>query len=88
MIICVGIFRVPYVVLYLGAGGVSGPAAAQWQAALKSYLVQSGGETDMSKLGGVKKPEGIPKGQKLKAFLQQHPDVFTLDGNSVALKKK
>ncbi|KAL3154496.1 hypothetical protein ABBQ32_013958 [Trebouxia sp. C0010 RCD-2024] len=68
--------------------GVSGPAAAQWQTALKSYLVQSGGQTDMSKLGGVKKPEGIPKGQKLKAFLQQHPDVFTLDGNSVALKEK
>lgn len=67
--------------------GVSGPAAAQWQSALKAYLVQSGGETDMSKLGSVKKPEGLPKGQKLKAFLQQHSDVFALDGNTVTLKK-
>ena len=66
---------------------MSGPAAAQWQSALKAYLVQSGGETDMSKLGSVKKPEGVPKGQKLKAFLQQHPDVFAVDGNSVTLKK-
>ena len=66
--------------------GVSGPAAAQWQSALKAYLVQSGGETDMSKLGSVRKPEGIPKGQRLKAFLQQHPDVFAVDGNSVTLK--
>lgn len=67
--------------------GVTGPAAVQWQAALRSYLVQSGGETDLSKLGGVKKPEGIPKGQRLKAFLQQHPNVFAIDGNAVTLQK-
>ena len=41
----------------------------------------------MSKLGSVRKPEGIPKGQRLKAFLQQHPDVFAVDGNAVTLKK-
>lgn len=67
--------------------GAYGAAGKQWQSALKAFLHSCGGETDMSKLGGVKKPEGIPKGQKLKAFLQQHPNDFTIDGNTVTLKK-
>ncbi len=67
--------------------GVTGPAAAQWISALKAYLTQSGGETEMSKLGGVKKPEGVAKGQKLKAFILQNPKTFALEGNTVTLKK-
>ena len=65
--------------------GVTGPAATQYVAALKQYLTQSGGETDMSKLGGVKKPEGLAKSQKLKAFLLQHPQSFAVEGNTVSL---
>lgn len=41
----------------------------------------------MSKLGSVKKPEGIAKNTKLKAFLLQHAKVFAVDGNTVKLKK-
>ena len=67
--------------------GLTGPAAAQWLSALKAYLTQDGGETDMSKLGGVKKPEGVAKGQRLKAFILQHPKTFAIDGNSVKLLK-
>ena len=66
---------------------MTGPLAAQWLSALKTHLTQSGGETDLSKLGGVKKPEGVPKGQKLKAFLLQHPKTFSVDGNTVKMKK-
>ena len=67
---------------------MTGPAADQWQSGLKAFLIQSGGQTDMSKLGGgVTKPEGVSKGQKLKAFLQQYPAVFAIEGNTVVLKK-
>ncbi len=67
--------------------GLTGPLAAQWLSALKTHLTQSGGETDLSKLGSVKKPEGVAKGQRLKAFLLQHPKTFAVDGNTVTLKK-
>ena len=64
------------------------PAANQWKSAIKAFLVQRGGQTDLTKLGGgVKKPEEVSKGQKLKAFLQQYPAVFAIDGNTVLLKK-
>ncbi|KAA6421854.1 MAG: hypothetical protein FRX49_08173 [Trebouxia sp. A1-2] len=33
--------------------GLTGPLAAQWLSALKTHLTQSGGETDLSKLGSV-----------------------------------
>jgi len=67
--------------------GLTGPVAAQGLSALKTHLTQSGGETDLSKLGSVKKPEGVTKGQKLKAFLLQHPKTFAVDGNTVKLEK-
>ena len=67
--------------------GLTGPAAAQWLSALKQFLKESGGQTELTKLGGVKKPEGVMKGQKLKAFLLQHPKHFTVDGNTVSAKK-
>ena len=34
----------------------------------------------------VKRPEGLST--KFKAFLLQHPDTFTLNGEQVGLKKK
>ncbi len=67
--------------------GLTGPLAAQWLSVLKTHLTQSGGETDLSKLGSVKKPEGVAKNQRLKAFLLQHPKTFAVDGNTVTLKK-
>ncbi len=67
--------------------GLTGPLAAQWLSALKTHLTQSGGETDLSKLGSVKKPEGVAKNQRLKAFLLQHPKTFAVNGNTVTLKK-
>lgn len=56
----------------------SGAPEAQWEKELKAFLKQSGGEAQLSVLGSVKKPEGIAKTTKLKAFLQAHPKSFAV----------
>ena len=61
----------------------AGPAHLQYEQDLRAYLKQSGGEAQLSLLGSVKKPD---KSTKLKAFLQAHPNSFTVQGDKVSLK--
>ena len=65
----------------------AGAPEAQWEKELKAFLQQGGGEAQMSVLGSVKKPEGIAKTTRLKAFLQARPKSFVVSGdNKVSLK--
>eukprot|EP00891_Asterochloris_glomerata_P004127 jgi/Astpho2/4127/Aster-01271 len=65
------------------AQGSGGGGAAQWEASLKQFLKNNGGSSKLSVLGtNCKRPDSVPKTQKLKSFLQSHPDAFEIDADA------
>ena len=63
--------------------------AAQWEASLKQFLKSNGGSSKLSVLGtNCKRPDSVPKTQKLKSFLQSHGDAFEIDADAGTVRLK
>ena len=63
--------------------------AAQWEASLKQFLKSNGGSSKLSVLGtNCKRPDSVPKTQKLKSFLQSHADAFEIDADAGTVRLK